>query len=96
MNLDECRQKIDRIDEAIVALLSERAAAAREIGSLKAKAGLPVADRGREMEVLDRVSRPGESGISSEVVARIYGEILLESRRIQAEVIAKVKAEAIR
>lgn len=96
MKLDECRQKIDRIDEAIVALLSERAAAAREIGILKAKAGLPVTDRGREMEVLDRVSRRGESDIGGDVMVRIYGEVLLESRRIQNEVIAQLNAGAIR
>ena len=96
MNLDECRQKIDRIDEGIVALLSERAAAAREIGLLKAKAGLPVTDRGREIEIVDRVSRRSESAIGGDVVVRIYGEILLESRRIQNEVIAQLNAEAIR
>ncbi|MBC7900996.1 MAG: chorismate mutase [Saprospiraceae bacterium] len=83
MNLDECRQKIDLIDTEILSLLNRRAGIAKHIGSLKAQAGLPVVDDEREAQILQKVSRENPGELRDEAAARIYRQILLESRQIQ-------------
>jgi chorismate mutase len=55
MEIADWRNKIDELDEQITALLCERAAAAQEIGKLKASAGAAVYEPKREQVVYDRV-----------------------------------------
>lgn len=93
MNLDEYRNEIDAIDSEIIALLSRRAEASKNIGLIKAKAGLPIIDRVREVEIQRRIEQKNNGKLEESALARIYGEILLESRRIQQETIANLKVE---
>lgn len=86
MKLDECRQKIDRIDMEILSLLNERAETAKHIGVMKAKAGIPIVDPEREAIILQKVSRDNLGDLSDEAAVRIYRQILLESRQIQVNV----------
>ena len=83
MSLDALRSEIDEIDDKIVSLLHRRAAIAGDVGSVKAKAGLPIVDREREAAIMRRIAGPSYSPIETAVILRIYAEILLESRRIQ-------------
>lgn len=92
MQLEECREKIDGIDEAILALLNRRASLSRHVGKLKASAGLPVIDLRREDVIIRRAVRDSEGEISPDAVVRIYGEILSESRRIQLAIAAEAAA----
>ena len=92
MKLEECREKIDGIDAAILALLNRRASLSRRVGCIKAKAGLPVIDLRREDVVIRRVVRESAGEISADAVMRIYGEILSESRRIQLAIAAEAAA----
>lgn len=93
MNLDEYRKEIDSIDAEIIALLNRRAEAARNIGLVKSRAGLPILDRTREIEILERISAENNGLFEDRALARIYGEILIESRRVQSEAIRKLGAE---
>ncbi|HEV8590958.1 MAG TPA: chorismate mutase [Pyrinomonadaceae bacterium] len=83
MSLRDLRIEIDGIDEQIVSLLHQRADIAHEVGMIKAKAGLPIVDREREGSIMRKIMVPRGSSIDTAVIARVYGEILLESRRIQ-------------
>jgi len=83
MHLKDCREKIDAIDAEILRLLNRRAGLSKQIGQIKSRAGLPVIDLHREDIILRRVVRNSAGEISPDAVARIYGEILAESRRIQ-------------
>lgn len=85
MSLESLRREIDEIDEKVVSLLHRRAVISGEVGSIKLKGGLPIADRDRETAILRKVMTPSYSPIDPAVILRIYGEILLESRRIQQE-----------
>ncbi len=51
------RERIDALDEQIVALLNERASCALEIGEIKRVVGLEIYQPGREKDVLDHVRR---------------------------------------
>ncbi|MGI6783347.1 MAG: prephenate dehydratase [Aminivibrio sp.] len=74
------REKIDKLDRQIAALISERAATAREIG--KAKGGAPVYDPGREKQVIDGVAANCPD-LDPEAVERIYREIISLCRGVQ-------------
>ena len=84
MNLQESRKKIDAIDEQIVALLNRRAAEVKQIGRLKAAAGLPTVDSERESDIYRRVTAENFGQIDNEGLMRIFEQIVAESRRIQA------------
>jgi len=86
MQIEEKRNEIDAIDEAIVDLLNRRAAISKDISLIKLSAGLPIMDRQREDDVLRRLTRANSGLIDDAAVARIYRIILDESRRIQAKV----------
>lgn len=55
--LERHRDTIDRMDAAVLALLSERVAMARVVGQIKTGLGLPFLDREREQHVLDHVAQ---------------------------------------
>lgn len=95
MNLQDYRDEIDIIDKRIVTLLNRRAALVREIGAVKAKAGLPVIDRQREAKVLESLVDASEGLIDDAALARIYRTVLLECRRIQVKMNADVAAEEV-
>lgn len=87
MTLEDCRKKIDVIDREIMALLNQRAEIVREVGQIKAKAGLPIVDWNREIEILRWVAQENEGVMADEAAARIFRRILQESRQIQSELI---------
>ena len=53
--IDELRREIDRLDDALAALLDARAGVARELGRTKRARGRPLRDPAREADVLAHV-----------------------------------------
>lgn len=90
MKLERYRRQIDLIDAEIVALLTARHDLSREIGAIKAAAGLPVADPRREADVLRNVDL--QSG-RSVAVREVYRGILEQSRRTQAKIAANLETK---
>ena len=93
MTLEDCRKEIDVIDREIMALLNRRAETVRNIGEIKAKAGLPIMDWNREIEILRWVAQENEGVMADEAAARIFRRILQESRQMQTELIEDLKLE---
>ena len=56
MKLDDLRTQIDLIDKKLVALLEKRFDLAKDISKVKREQNLPVLNKERENEVLDKVS----------------------------------------
>jgi monofunctional chorismate mutase len=52
--IQELRKEIDKIDDEIIDLLKRRLEIARKIGKIKKERHLPVLDKEREKEVLER------------------------------------------
>ena len=90
MSLEECRKEIDTIDIEIVSLLSRRANVVKNVGVIKAKAGLPIVDVEREDEVLSRILQRNEGVWENELLLKIYGIILQNSRKMQIEAKAEL------
>ena len=83
MTLDQLRRRIDRIDEKLLRLLNQRAAAALQIGRIKKKQRLPVYDAHREQQVLLRLSRRNGGPLPASSVKAIFKEILRLNRGLQ-------------
>lgn len=83
--LRKWRREIDRIDNALLRLLNQRAAIACELGAVKIAHGLPAYDGRRERQVLARMREANQGPLTSESAARIFHRIILESRRIGIE-----------
>jgi chorismate mutase len=96
MKLEDWRTEIDEIDSQIVGLLNRRARAARNVGAVKAQAGLPIVDIEREDEVLRKVSTGNEGIFENQTVIEIYGKILQNSRQIQIETMKEICARRFR
>jgi chorismate mutase len=81
--IDALRDRIDAIDEALVRLLSQRAACALAIGRLKEAAGLPIYQPAREADVLAHVRRVNPGPLDGDAVARLFERIIDEARRLE-------------
>lgn len=87
MELDILRNRINEIDDQIVALFVERMRTAAEIAEKKAEKGLPVLDMRREKAVLKRVM--AQAGEEFEVYAiKLYQTMFDVSRSYQSGLMA--------
>lgn len=75
-NLDELRQRIDAIDDQLVALVNERAKAAAEIGRIKQASGDATYAPARERSVLDRAVGANKGPLSDRTIRAIYRELM--------------------
>lgn len=89
--LEDIRQEIDMIDSQIIDLLAKRFQCAEILGDHKKVAGIPIKDKVRENEVLNKVKAKAQSlNLASEPcqsIVQVYKELLEQSCRIQ-EIIA--------
>ena len=85
MDIEDWRKKIDDLDRKLVALLSERARAAVEIGKLKRDTNLPVYEPDRERIVFANVQEANEGPLPGRDLVRIYERIIDVMRNIQKE-----------
>ena len=70
------RQKIDELDQQIVRMLNERAAAAMEIGKIKDADGAPIYVPHRERAVMDKVFDLNKGPLPDTSLESIYREII--------------------
>jgi len=87
MEIDQWRDLIDELDEQIVQLISQRAAAAHAIGVLKRESEIPVYEPQREQQVFDHVCRANLGPLADEQLLHIYERIIDVMRTLQRETI---------
>jgi isochorismate pyruvate lyase len=74
--MDEVRQGVDRLDEAIVALLAERFRYMEAAARIKPERG-HVRDEGRKAQVIGNVTRLAEAeGAPAPAVAEVYEKLV--------------------
>lgn len=88
MKLEDYREKIDTVDEKLVALFAERMELSRAIAECKKENGLPVLDASREKEKLDRVAEQSPAELR-EYTRSLYTLLIELSRDYQRELIGK-------
>lgn len=82
MELSEIRKKIDETDEKLLPLFLERMNLSAEAVRYKAEHSMPILNKSRESEILERVMR--ESGDMEQYAHRLYMMIFELSRAYQA------------
>ncbi len=82
-DINALRERIDALDEQIVALLNERAGCALEIGRQKERAGLPIYQPAREAEVLQHVRAVNKGPLDQPAMTRLFERIIDEARRLE-------------
>jgi chorismate mutase len=83
MDISDWRQKIDELDEQIVALISKRAAAAKAIGELKRGSQLPVYEPNREQSVFNHVKALNRGPLDDAELLHVYERIIDVMRTLQ-------------
>ena len=85
MDLDQLRLRLDAIDDQVLALLSERAGAALDIGDYKRRHGLPIHMPERENNVVERLQADNPGPLHADAIERIYRTIIKEMRKLEEE-----------
>jgi chorismate mutase/prephenate dehydratase len=84
VDLNEIRDRLDKVDSALVEVLAERQRLVHEVARWKAGGGSPLRDLHREEDVLTRVvERSRDAGLDPFFMTRLFREILGQSVRTQ-------------
>jgi chorismate mutase / prephenate dehydrogenase len=84
--LDDLRQRIQRLDAAVLALVAERMSLAREIGEVKRGAGIPLRDFAVEKQVLARAEAAADNlGLTRDIARGVMQQLIDESCRLQEQ-----------
>jgi chorismate mutase len=81
--LADLRARIDLLDEQIVKLISERAAAATAIGEIKHRSGMAVYEPQREQNVFAHVKRVNPGPLPDQEMQHIYERRIDVMRTLQ-------------
>lgn len=82
--LGALRERIERVDEQLVGLVAERMRLVREVGRVKAEAGMPILDPAREAAVVTRASALArDAGLPEDDVRALFWRLMAISRRVQ-------------
>jgi chorismate mutase len=81
--LADLRARIDLLDEQIVKLISERAAAATAIGEIKHRSGMAVYEPQREQNVFAHVKRVNPGPLPDQEMQHIYERLIDVMRTLQ-------------
>jgi chorismate mutase len=76
MDIADWRTKIDQLDEQLVALLNQRAAAAVEIGKIKLQNTAPIYEPKREHQVYDHVRCVNQGPLTAAELQDIFERII--------------------
>ena len=88
MDIADWRVKIDEIDRQLVALISERAMAAKAIGRLKRTTSLPVYEPNRERVIFENVRAANKGPLPDIELTHIYERIIDVMRSLQKDELA--------
>lgn len=83
MTLEEIRQEIDQVDDALVALLEQRMNLVGQVVAFKKSTGKAVTDPKREERIFARVASKIENKNYQETILATFADILKHSRAFQ-------------
>ena len=83
MRLEEIRQEIDQVDDAIVTLLEQRMNLVDQVVALKKLTATAVLDSKREDVIFARVADKVENKNYKETIVATFSDILKRSREFQ-------------
>ena len=92
--LEDLRADIDRIDQNVLDLLIDRSAVVRRIGEVKGDLldGRPALRPAREAQILRRLAERSRGRFPTDVLVRVWGELLAAHTRLQVPLAVTVFA----
>ena len=95
MELNEIRERLDKVDAALVEVLAERQRLVHEVARSKAGGGAPLRDLHREEDVLTRVvEQSRDAGLDPFFMTRLFRDIMGQSVRTQEVTLGPESASA--
>ena len=85
MNLEEIRQEIDQVDDALVDLLEKRMNLVGQVVDFKKSTGKAVLDNKREEVIISRVADKVENKDYQAAIVATFSDILKHSRTFQKQ-----------
>jgi len=85
MGLDELRERLDILDEQMMALLSERAKVVNKVVDFKRHHNIPVYIPEREASIIERLRALNPGPLSGDAVEHIYRTIVEEMRKFESK-----------
>jgi chorismate mutase-like protein len=85
MGLNQLRERLDVIDDQMVALLSERAQVIMQVADFKRQHHLPIYVPAREESIIERLRTTNPGPLSGDAIERIYRTIIEEMRKLERE-----------
>ncbi len=87
-SINELRNEIDRLDDQLMNLLSQRMRVCREIGQYKKEHNMTVLQAGRYNDILARRGKQGEQcGMAADFAVKVFELLHAESVRQQLEIV---------
>jgi len=84
-NLEEIRQEINLVDEALVKLLERRLDAVTQVAEYKIAHQLPVFDSKREVQVLEKIAGLVEKKDYQKAILSTFQDMMNRSKEFQQE-----------
>jgi len=82
--IEQLREEINKVDEEVIKLLSERRKISREVIQAKETSHSPIRDKKREADLLNRLMKLGKKeGLDSNFLSKVFYEIIEDSVRYQ-------------
>ena len=87
MSLKYLRQKIDKLDKKMIAILNERADVSHKIGAIKKKTGSQIYAPDREKLVLKKLAKLSKGPLSKKAIEAIYSEIMSAALSLEKDIV---------
>ena len=93
LDLQECRKKIDKIDEEILQLFQKRMEICEDVAAYKIKTGKKVLDPEREKQKIETLKGRADSEFNALGVQELFQQIMAISRKRQYQLLGEKGAE---
>ena len=88
MGLEALRERLDALDDQILALLAERAKIVVQVANFKRQHSLPIHIPAREASIVARLRALNPGPLSDDAVEHIYRAVIGEMREFEREHVA--------
>ena len=82
-NMKTKREQINKIDQELIKLLEKRFQLSKEIGEYKKQNNLPVEDKKREQEIIEKIKNQTTCKEQREIIIETFEFIINKSKKIQ-------------
>ncbi len=83
MDIEDIRERIDRLDDELLRIFNERAHLALAIGEIKRRQGWPIYDPAREKRIFARMKEANPGPLDGGAIVRLFERVVDESRRLE-------------